>query len=56
MIHVGDKEVTAIRVGERVVAAVYIGAKLVWQAIGVVSARAFGAVTNLGAERMDGNG
>ena len=28
MIHVGDKEVTAIRVGERVVAAVYIGAKL----------------------------
>ena len=52
MIHVGDKEVTAIRVGERVVAAVYIGAKLVWQAI----RSCFGAVTNLGAERMDGNG
>ena len=56
MISVGNKEVTAIRVGERVVATVYIGARLVWQASVSCSARAFGAVTNPGAERMAGNG
>lgn len=56
MISVGNKEVTAIRVGERVVATVYIGSRLVWQAIRSCFGAGFGAVTNLGAERMAGNG
>ena len=56
MISVGNKEVTAIRVGERVVATVYIGPGWFGKPSGAVSARAFGAVTNPGAERMAGNG
>ncbi len=57
MISVGNKEVTAIRVGERVVATVYIGSRLVWASHPEeLYGAGFGAVTNLGAERMAGNG
>lgn len=33
MIHIGNKEMTAVYIGQKAVAAIYAGGKLVWQAV-----------------------